>query len=250
MDEKEKLEKLVNLVVEFAKQPGNKWIIEELQRNLNLKPTGKSDPGIPLEDLYNDLKRSKYFLKYIDGSNWREGFRFYKKIESSDLRLKLSTEFKEMKIAEADLNITEYSRRLVIQLETIFDTLIIKYNAFQIIRDSEMEFIEKDINGKITSNLRRGKYSFFEEDNENNEKSISSIHTGTKLTWIKIYFKINYDYKLWSDINFLRNKASHSSKITEQEKLRLEILQLNFQINQRDFFSFLNKFVKNLESKL
>jgi hypothetical protein len=113
-----------------------------------------------------------------------------------------------------------------------------------------MEFIEKDINGKITSNLRRGKYSFFEEDNENNEKSISSIHTGTKLTWIKIYFKINYDYKLWSDINFLRNKASHSSKITEQEKLRLEILQLNFQINQRDFFSFLNKFVKNLESKL
>lgn len=247
--DKEKIEKLILLLKEISEQKGNEWVKESILKifDLNLKNLKASSE---LELLYKDLKRTKSFLKYVDGSNWREGFKFYNKTENNELKLSLSSDYKEMKIAESEKNILEYSRRIFLQIENIFNFLILKYDAFTIIRESEEGiFVVRDKNNLITNNLKQGKYSFFDENNE--PLKISQISINSKILWIKIYFEMrSYSYDSWNNLVFLRNKSSHSSKLSTADLEKIQTLEMNFDETQRDLFKLLKKFYLTLYPKL
>jgi hypothetical protein len=262
MATKEQIESLIKLVTEIASQPGNEWVGKKIQNQFGNQKSSTSDKqdlseGIDL--IYKDLKRTKFFLKYIDGSNWREGFNFYKKIKSSELKLSLAADYKEMKIAEQEKNLLEFGRRIVLQFENLFNYLIIKYDAFQIIEEADQfTFISKKTNGeiyynpktgKIGTDLKEGEFAFFDADGF--RKTLGEIKLPPKFLWIKIYFQIpQYSYDHWNDLIFLRNKSSHSGRLSQTDQEKIDNLSSNLDENFTNYKILLNTIYNHLVSKL
>jgi hypothetical protein len=231
---KESLEKLLLLIDEISSQGENLWFKEEIQKRHSINP----DYFFSLNVLHQDLRRTKSFLKYIDGQYWREGFNFYKKIKDSDLKITLTSDFKEMKIAENENNILEYVRRLILQLENIFNCLISKFDAHTVIINNPNVYKDNH------NNLIEGKYSFFNDDKS--PKHLKDISLPTKLFWVKTYFNINYTYKVWNDLTFLRNKASHRENLREEDKNKLEQIENDWDVNKTEYNKFFNSVIKQL----
>jgi hypothetical protein len=253
MATKEQIESLLKLVTEIANQPGNEWVGKKMQNqfgNQKSCTSDKQDLSEEIDLIYKDLKRTKFFLKYIDGSNWREGFKFYKKIKSPELKLSLAADYKEMKIAEQEKNLLEFGRRVVLQIESIFNYLIVKMDAYSIIIEADENiFISKKSNGEIFTNLKIGEYSFFEIDGS--RKSLSSIKLRSKLLWVKIYFQLaNYSFESWNDLTFLRNKSSHAGNLSNDDQIRYKKLHDNLEATLSELFKFYVKIYNQLESKL
>ncbi len=247
MATKEQIESLIKLITEISKQPGNEWVENKIQNQFGYKKISTSerqDSNEEVDAIYKDLKRTKFFLKYIDGSNWREGFKFYKKIKSSELKLSLAADYKEMKIAEQEQNLLEYARRIILQLETIFNYLIISEDAYQIIEKADdFTFISKKPNGDIYYNakgeigtdLKKGDFAFFDKDGS--PKPVESIGLPSKFLWIKIYFQIDkYSFEHWNDLVFLRNKSSHSANMKTADQERFDKLNSDFESTARNVY--------------
>ncbi len=230
---KESLEKLLLLIDEICSQEEYLWFKERL-----LKKNSKNINVSELNELHQDLRRTKSFLKYIDGQHWREGFNFYNKIKDSNFKITLTSDYKEMKIAEIENNKLEYVRRLILQLENIFNYLITKFDAYTVIIDNP------DIYRDNYNNLLEGKYAFFNEDKS--PRSLKNISLPSKLFWIKTYFNINYNYKVWNDLTFLRNKASHRENLIGDEKNKFEQIENDWEINKIEYNKFFNSVVKQL----
>ena len=230
---KESLDKLLYLIDAICLDNKNSWFKEKLRDKIT-DNIHSSQIGI----LHNDLRRTKSFLKYIDGQFWKEGFNFYKKIKDANLKIALTSDFKEMKIAEADKNLQEFVRRLILQIENILNFLIIKFNAHQIIKDSPQLYQ----NDKF--DLVNGNYSFFLVNGD--DKLIKNISIGSKIKWLSIFFGIRYTYSDWNEIVFIRNKASHREKLNEDESIKLEQIEDNA---DEKFVSY-SKFLKLLINKL
>jgi hypothetical protein len=261
MATREQIESLVKLVTEIASQPGNEWVGKKMQNlfgNQKSSSSDKQDLSEEIDLIYKDLKRTKFFLKYIDGSNWREGFKFYKKIKSSELKLSLAADYKEMKIAEQEQNLLEYARRIILQLETIFNYLIISEDAFSIIKQADdFTFISKKHNGEIYYNvkgeigtdLKKGDYAFFNK--EGSPKPVESIVLPSKFLWIKIYFQIDkYSFDHWNDLVFIRNKSSHSANMKPTDQERFDRLNSDFESTARNinkvFMTIFNQLIFKL----
>lgn len=230
---KESLEKLLLLIDEICSQEEYLWFKEIL-----LKKNNENINISDLNELHQDLRRTKSFLKYIDGQYWREGFNFYKKIKDSNLKITLTSDFKEMKIAENENNILEYVRRLILQLENIFNYLILKFDAYTIIINNP------DLYRDNRNNLLEGQYGFFNEDKS--PKALKNISLPTKLFWVKTFFNINYTYKIWNDLIFLRNKASHRENLRSEEKNRFEQIENDLEVNKVEYNKFFSLLVKQL----
>lgn len=261
MATREQIESLIKLVSEIANQPGNEWVAALLNDrfgNKNLISTEKQKPNEEIDTLYKDLKRTKFFLKYIDGTNWREGFKFYNKIKSSELKLSLAADYKEMKIAEQEQNILEYARRIILQLETIFNYLIISENAFSIIEQADdFTFVSKKHNGEIYYNekgeigtdLKKGDFAFFNKDGS--PKPIESIVLPSKFLWIKIYFRLEkYSFEHWNDLVFLRNKSSHSASMKPKDQERIDKLSSDFTTTKSNVYKVFTTILNQLVFKL
>jgi hypothetical protein len=234
---KESLEKLLTLIDDICKDEENLWFKENLSKN-ELTIINTADLNV----LHQDLRRTKSFLKYIDGQYWRDGFNYYKKIKDVDLKITLTSDFKEMKIAENENNILEFVRRLILQIENIMNFLIIHFDAFQTIKDNSALYISD------RNNLLIGNYSFFLENGD--KKTIKSISIASKLNWVKIYFNINYTYNIWNDLIFIRNKASHRETLSESDNEKIQRLENEWDIKKIEYNKFLNLFVKDIISHL
>lgn len=231
---KESLEKLLLLIDEIINQEENFWFKERLESKY-LKNQGNISE---LNELYQDLRRTKSFLKYIDGQHWREGFSFYKNIKDPNIKIMLVSDFKEMKIAEIENNILEYVRRLILQIENLINHLISKFDAHNIIKESPNLYIND------YTNLVSGTYSFFLDNGDN--KPIKNISLASKLAWIKIYFNISYSFIIWKDITFIRNKASHRESLSNDDQVRLNEIETNLELNKIEYKKFFNSLTKQM----
>lgn len=231
---KDSLEKLLLLIDEISNQEEYLWFKERLE-NKNLKNQGNITE---LNELYQDLRRTKSFLKYIDGQHWREGFSFYKNIKDPNIKIMLVSDFKEMKIAEIENNILEYVRRLILQLENIFNYLISKFDAYTVIIDNPDTYRDN------YNNLLEGPYAFF-YDNKS-PKPLKNISLPSKLFWTKTHFNVNYNYKVWNDLTFLRNKASHRENLSGEDKNKFDQIENDWEVNKIEYYKFFNSVVKQL----
>ncbi len=231
---KESLEKLLLLIDEICNEEENLWFKMEILKKYSKNISNLND----LNELHKDLRRTKSFLKYIDGQYWREGFNFYKKISDSSLKLMLISDFKEMKISENDNNMLEFVRRMILQLENILNHLILKFDAYKIIIDSP------DLYQGDKFNLVEGPYSFFLENRV--QKPLKNIPLPSKLTFIKIYFNINYSFNIWRDLTFIRNKASHRENLKDVDLLKMNEIESNWESNKIEY----NKFFISLSKQL
>jgi len=154
------------------------------------------------------------------------------------LKLMLISDFKEMKISENDNNMLEFVRRMILQLENILNHLILKFDAYKIIIDSP------DLYQGDKFNLVEGPYSFFLENRV--QKPLKNIPLPSKLTFIKIYFNINYSFNIWRDLTFIRNKASHRENLKDVDLLKMNEIESNWESNKIEY----NKFFISLSKQL
>jgi hypothetical protein len=235
---KESLEKLLVLIDEIGKEDENLWFKMEIVNKYSKNVSKMSE----LDELHKDLRRTKSFLKYIDGQYWREGFNFYKKISDSSLKIMLISDFKEMKISDHDNNILEFVRRLILQLENILNHLISKFDAYNVIKDNPNQFKGEKFN------LVEGTYSFFQENGD--QKPLKNISLPSKLTWAKIYFNFNYSFNIWRDLTFVRNKASHRENLKAEDQLKMEEIESNWESNKIEYNKFFNSLSKQLTNHI
>ena len=232
---KESLDKLLHLIDEICNDEENLWFQLEINKKFS---NGTTTNVLEIKDLYYDLRRTKSFLKYIDGQYWREGFNYYKKVSDSSLKIMLISDFKEMKISENGNNILEFVRRLILQLENIFNHLITKFDAFNVIKDNPNLYIGEKFN------LVDGPFGFFQSNGE--QKQLKNISLPSKLNWVKIYFNINYTYNISRDLTFIRNKASHRDNLNVEDQLKMDEIESNWESKKIEFNKFFNSLSKQL----
>lgn len=235
---KESLEKLLILIDEICNKEEYLWFKEEIVK----KYSNNTNNTIEINELHKDLRRTKSFLKYIDGQYWREGFNFYKKITDSSLKIMLISDFKEMKISEQDNNTLEFVRRLILQLENILNHLVSKFDAYGVIKGSPNLYKGEKFN------LIEGPYSFFLENGD--QKPLKNISLPSKLTWAKIYFNINYSFSTWRDLTFIRNKASHRENLKDDERVKMNEIESNWDSNKTEYSKFFNSLIKQLTNHI
>ena len=191
-----------------------------------------------LASFYNDIKRTRYFLKHIDKNDWLEGFKYYENIVFPELRMELIKDFKEMKIADRINDIIEYTRRLVMQLENCLNTVIEVVEAHDKIISNPNRYQDNH------NNLRQGRFSFF-NDNDT-PKELKEISLPTKLYFAKQYYGFNYYWKPIDEMIKIRNKASHRGEISIQEQEIMDNAKNNVSQKKSEYFGEFDKIVKKL----
>src|SRR5690606_28750063 len=117
------------LLTQLQGQNEYAWFFESF--NLEIVNSFFQNGNNQLVSFYNDIKRTRYFLKHIDKNDWLEGFKYFENIIIPELKMELIKDFKEMKIADRTNDIIEYTRRLVMQLENCLNTVIEIENAHE-----------------------------------------------------------------------------------------------------------------------
>lgn len=217
----------------------------EFSSELIAKLQGSGNTNIPelnnyLVSFYNDIKRTRYFLKHIDKNDWLEGFKYFEKVIIPELKMELVKDFKEMKIADRTNDIVEYTRRLVMQLENCLNTVIEIENAHEKILSHPTQYQDN------YNNLRLGKYSFF-NDNDT-PKELKDISLSSKLYFTKQYYGFIYNFKLIDEMIKIRNKASHRGKISNQEQIVMDNAKNNVSQKKAEYFGEFDKIVKQLKA--
>lgn len=211
-------------------------LINRLQKSGNIQFLELNNQ---LASLYNDIKRTRYFLKHIDKNDWLEGFKYYDNIIFPELKMELIKDFKEMKIADRLNDIIEYTRRLVMQLENCLNTIIEIVNAHDKIISYPNRYKDN------YSNLRQGKYSFFNDDDT--PKELKEISLPMKLYFAKQYYGFTYYWKTIDEMIKIRNKASHRGEMTNQEQEIMNNARNNVSQKKAEYFGGFDKIVKELK---
>lgn len=228
---KESLEKLLVLVGDICKDEDNVWFKESIGK-INSDSIRFSE----LKNIHDDLRRTKSFLKYIDGQYWREGFNFYKKIPDVNLKIALTSDYKEMRIAESEKDYMEFVRRIILQFENVLNYLITKFDAHDIIYSNTQSYKNDSLD------LYTGPYGFFEPNGA--RKDLAKIGLPSKLNWARIFFNVSYSFPIWNDLTFLRNKASHRGSLSSLEVTKME--KIIDAWDQQKINTFYSSLLKNL----
>ena len=248
---KEHLDVLLDVIDKISKTSGNEWffnaLVKKYQNNFNDNFNNSSE-------IVYDLRRTYAYLSYVDKKFYQEAIQYYKNIIDKELKTELLKDYKMMKIAEVEKDLVEYTRRIVMQIENCFTFLIVKLNAWDLIKNTPNNF------KKNSTNLFDGQYSFFTNgikdaedqipDNRNGimfyKKKISKIALTTKRDFFTMYYNnLSINYKDFNDLSFLRNKASHRGK-SDTDVQRVQDLCQEWDQNQRRFFKILNDIIKKL----
>jgi len=198
----------------------------------------KSDLKInEVNSFYEEIKRTRYFLKHIDKEAWIEGLNYYSKVKIPELKIELAKDFKEMKIADKSDEIIEYARRLVMQLENSINSVIEIVDAWSVIQANPANY-QDDYN-----NLSFGNFSFF---NNGKKKELKDISLPSKLYFVKNYYNFNYYWKPIDEMIKIRNKASHRGEISVQEQQILDDARNNVTSKKSEYFTAFDNIIKKL----
>ncbi|MBP6872882.1 MAG: hypothetical protein KBC43_12805 [Bacteroidales bacterium] len=236
---KDSLWKLLQFIDELLKVKENEWFKIELSKRFisdNFVPNQSIES---IEKIYYDLTRTKLFLRNIDKRIWMEGYNYYQNIKFPDLKLELIQDFKEMRIAENQEDIIEFTRRAVMQIENCLNGLIEVTNAYEVIK-KDSERYKDEYNNIVT-----GKYAFF--DSDENPKEIKEIKLPSKVFFAKQYYKLIYYGKDLSEMITIRNKSSHRGPMKSEEKLTIDKAKNNFSERKAAYFKCFDSIVKNLK---
>jgi hypothetical protein len=241
MSENQKYLELFKALIQHidAKNRNNEFSSELIAQIQKEGSTQFPELNNQLASFYNDIKRTRYFLKHIDKNDWLEGFKYYESIVIPELKMELIKDFKEMKIADRINDIIEYTRRLVMQLENCLNTVIELENAHKKIVCTPFQFQDNH------NNLRKGKYSFF-NDNDT-PKELKEISLPSKLFFAKQYYGFTYYWKPIDEMIKIRNKASHRGEISNQEQTIMNNAKNNVSQKKAEYFGEFDKIVKQLQ---
>ncbi|MFZ1790711.1 MAG: hypothetical protein WAT92_20480 [Saprospiraceae bacterium] len=242
MDENRKYIELFTALIKNidAKNRNNEFsteLIANLQSSLN---SNLPELNNQLVSFYNDIKRTRYFLKHIDKNDWLEGFKYFEHVIIPELKMELIKDFKEMKIADRTNDIIEYARRLVMQLENCLNTVIEIEKAHEKIVSNPTQYQDNH------NNLRQGKYSFFNDIDT--PKELKEISLPSKLYFAKQYYGFNYYFKPIDEMIKIRNKASHRGEISSQEQKIMDNAKNNVSQKKAEYFGEFDKIVNQLKA--
>ena len=242
MNENEKYIELFTALIQHidVKNRNNDFsseLIAQLQKSTN---SNIPELNNQLVSFYNDIKRTRYFLKHIDKNDWLEGFKYFENIIIPELKMELIKDFKEMKIADRTNDIIEYTRRLVMQLENCLNTVIEIENAHEKIVANPTQYKDNH------NDLRQGKYSFFNDDDDT-PKELKEISLPSKLYFAKQYYGFSYYWKPIDEMIKIRNKASHRGEISSQEQIIMDNAKNNVSQKKAEYFGEFDKIVKQLK---
>lgn len=212
-------------------------LIAQLQSSTNSKIPELNNQ---LVSFYNEIKRTRYFLKHIDKNDWLEGFKYFENIVIPELKMELIKDFKEMKIADRTNDIIEYTRRLVMQIENCLNTVIEIENAHEKIVSNPTQYQDNNNN-----NLRQGRYSFFNDNDTPKELKVISLPS--KLYFAKQYYGFSYYWKPIDEMIKIRNMASHRGEISSQEQIIMDNAKNNVSQKKAEYFGEFDKIVKQLK---
>lgn len=190
-----------------------------------------------VNNFYKEIKRTRYFLKHIDKNAWIEGLSYYSKIKIPELKIELAKDFKEMKIADKNDNIIEYTRRLVMQLENCLNSVIEIVDAWTEIQNDPTTYQDQ------FNNLSTGNYAFFSNEQK---QELKSIALPSKLFFVKKFYNFNYYYKPINEMIKIRNNASHRGKIPVQVQKVLDNARNNVISKKSEYFSVFDNIINNL----
>lgn len=198
----------------------------------------KSDLKInEVNSFYDEIKRTRYFLKHIDKEAWIEGLNYYSKVKIPELKIELAKDFKEMKIADKSDEIIEYARRLVMQLENSINSVIEIVDAWSVIQANPTNYQDNH------NNLSVGIYSFF---NNGQRRELKDISLPSKLFFVKRFYNFNYYWRPIDEIIKIRNKASHRGEVSVQEQQILDDARNNVTSKKSEYFTAFDNVIKNL----
>jgi len=198
----------------------------------------KSDLKInEVNSFYEEIKRTRYFLKHIDKEAWIEGLNYYSKVKIPELKIELAKDFKEMKIADKSDEIIEYARRLVMQLENSINSVIEIVDAWSVIQANPANYQDNH------NNLSVGTYSFF---NNGQRRELKDISLPSKLFFVKKFYNFNYYWRPIDEMIKIRNKASHRGEISVQEQQILDDARNNVTSKKSEYFTAFDNVIKNL----
>jgi len=250
MHKKEVLVKFLKLIQELSEEQGNEWFKNELSLRFSTTPSHQfyEEPS----ELVQELKRTKFFLKHIDKSFNSEGFKLFKKIKDPILKSNLIIDYKEMKIAIVSGDVLEFGRRMILQLERCFDSVIIEINGWEKVKEEVALYQEVKFFVGQYENKMKITDGFFKTDFSDKTKKIrkdpSEIEFKIKALFCCIYYQIDFT-KFWSnllDIYFLRNKASHGS-LTTKDLQKLNNIIEKFPEKQGFYFTMFFSSIKPLK---
>lgn len=239
-DNKKYLELFTALINHIDKKNGSDEFSTELLNQIqNTSSHQHPELNLQITSFYNDIKRTRYFLKHIDKNDWLEGFKYYDKISFPELRIELIKDFKEMKIADRVNDIIEYTRRIVMQLENCLNTVIEVVDAHSKIIATPENYQDN------YNNLRNGRYSFF-NDNDT-RKELKAISLPSKLYFVKCFYGFNYYWRPIDEMIKIRNKASHRGEISTQEQEIMDNAKNNVSQKKAEYFGEFDKIIKQLK---
>jgi hypothetical protein len=235
--DKNNLNKLIEYIDELSNLPGNQWFHDKLKSKFENKIKSEVYINEDAQELLNELKRSKYYLRSIDRNIWKEALNYYSRILYPDLKLELIHDYKEMKIADKSDDIIEFTRRIVMQLENCINAICLLLKSHELIKVSPDKYRNN------TTDLLKGEFSFFNSDGS--AKQLSKISIQSKIFFAKQYYDIKYSYSDMSQMITIRNKSSHRGEYSEREKEILDEAKKNIAAKKSSYFvcydSFWNK---------
>lgn len=238
--DKTSLEKLLLFINEIANTKGNEWFRTKLVALID--SSTEHNIGNYAEEaikIIEDINRTRYYLKYIDRSYWSEGLKFYSAIKYPELKINLIGDYKEMKIAEMQNDIIEFTRRLVMQMENCVTVACSLLDAHSVIKSKPDNYIVGN------SNLLVGDYSFFERDGSS--KLLNKINLPSKLLFTKQYYKLIYSFNDASDMITIRNKSSHRGEFSEREQKIWDYALNNVLEKKAAYTNCFNSIIKNIK---
>lgn len=234
----EYVEFFVLMSEETNKKFENNEFLEKLYSALSKKIDLGSNTQTPqTNSFYEEIKRTRYFLKHIDRESWLEGLSYYSRIKIPVLKIELTKDFKEMKIADRENDIIEYSRRLIMQLENSINTVIEIIDAWVEIANNPT-YYQDDFN-----NLNSGRFGFFDSGEKRELKDIS---LPSKLFFIQKYYSFKYYRKPINEMMKIRNKASHRGEVSPQEQKIMEDAKNNVTQKKSEYFNAFDSIMQNL----
>lgn len=240
------------------------WAEENQQFKNELTKIFSSPSAIRLQDkeenneLINhidNIKRTSYYLKAIDTNFYKEAKIFYKyyNIKNKKFLFSLCKDFKLMRIAETENDVVDYARYLILQLENVLNFIIFKIDAHTLIQNSPAKYIED------RNNLLEGKYSFFSVEGRGNarhwsrngrayfEKDYTQLDIPVKMNFIRMHYGFGYDFKVLTEMNFLRNKASHRGEIDSDIEKIAQIKAMPFNVVKSNYMNCFRKILDNIK---
>jgi hypothetical protein len=228
MMDKIKLSKLIEFIAEISQLKGNEWFKERLMSKLENNGSFKTKESIEELDILKDIKNSNYYLRSIDRKIWKEALIYYSSIKYTDLKIGLIQDYKEMKIADKNDDIIEYTRRIVMQLENCLNAICIILKSHELIKASPDKYRNN------STDLLKGDFSFFNLDGS--AKQLSKVSIFSKIFFAKQYYDIFYSYSDMNQMITIRNKSSHRGEYSEREKEIIEEAKNNIALKKSSYF--------------